>query len=68
MFTKRKVDADCWTFNEEWENKYFLANQFGWPMFFICIISVNKEFNIKRHYDINRVPTQLGNISYVFYL
>ena len=50
---RRKVDAECRVFNEEWKNKYFFMNHFGKPTCLICSVSVavNKEFNIKRHYD-----------------
>ena len=50
---RRKVDVECRVFNEEWENKYFFMNHFGKPTCLICSVSVavNKEFNIKRHYD-----------------
>ena len=54
MLSKRKkVDVECRVFNEEWENKYFFMNHFGKPTCLICNVSVavNKEFNIKRHYD-----------------
>ena len=50
---RRKVDVECRVFNEEWENKYFFMNHFGKPTCLICNVSVvvNKEFDIKRHYD-----------------
>ena len=50
---RRKVGVECRVFNEEWENKYFFMNHFGKPTCLICnvFVAVNKEFNIKRHYD-----------------
>ena len=50
---RRKVNVECRVFNEEWENKYFFMNHFGKPTCLICnaSVAVNKEFNIKRHYD-----------------
>jgi len=48
MLTKRrKVDAECQAFNEEWENKYFLIDHFGRTTCLICnvSVSVNKEFS-----------------------
>ena len=49
----RKVDVECRVFNEEWENQYVFINHFEKPTCLICNVSVavNKEFNIKCHYD-----------------
>ena len=50
---RRKVDVERRVFNEEWETSTFFINHFGKPTCLICNVSVavNKEFNIKRHYD-----------------
>ena len=50
---KRKVDKECREFNEKWEYKYMFVEHFNKPICLICmeIMSVNKEYNIKRHYE-----------------
>ena len=50
---RRKVDDECRSFNEEWMEKYFSILHFGKPTCLICnqSVAVNKEFNIKRHYE-----------------
>ena len=50
---RRKVDNECQSFNNEWTEKYFSILHFGKPTCFICnqSVAVNKEFNIKRHYE-----------------
>ena len=50
---RRKVDDECRSFNEEWTEKYFSILHFGKPTCLICnqSVAVNKEFNIKRHYE-----------------
>ncbi|XP_055490979.1 general transcription factor II-I repeat domain-containing protein 2A-like [Leucoraja erinacea] len=53
MATKRrKVDAECRIFQGIWTEKYFFIQHFGTPTCLIChaSVSVNKEFNIRRHY------------------
>jgi hypothetical protein len=54
MSTKRrKVDAECRGFQDTWTEKYFFIQHFGNPICIIChgSVAVNKEFNIKRHYE-----------------
>ena len=50
---RRKVDDECRSFNDEWTEKYFSILHFGKPTCLICnqSVAVNKEFNIKRHYE-----------------
>lgn len=50
---RRKVDAECRAFQDSWTEKYFFIQHFGNPICIIChgSVSVNKEFNIKRHYE-----------------
>ena len=50
---RRKVDNECRSFNDEWTKKYFSILHFGKPTCLICnqSVAVNKEFNIKRHYE-----------------
>jgi len=50
---RRKVDKEARIFNKEWTEKYFFIEHFGKPVCLICnnSVSVNKEFNIKRHFD-----------------
>ncbi|XP_069767039.1 general transcription factor II-I repeat domain-containing protein 2-like isoform X2 [Narcine bancroftii] len=54
MATKcRKIDAECRRFQETWTENYFFLQHFGKPVCLICneSVAVNKEFNIKRHYE-----------------
>ena len=50
---RRKVDEEFRTFKEEWENNFFFVNHHARPTCLICNVSiaVNKEYNIKRHYE-----------------
>ncbi len=50
---KRKVDAECRVFNQEWTTKYFVTNVGTKVVCLICqeTVSVFKEFNIKRQRD-----------------
>ena len=50
---RRKVDVECRRFQESWTLDYFFKEHFGKPICFIChdSVSVNKEYNIKRHYE-----------------
>ena len=50
---RRKVDEEFRAFEEEWESNFFFANHFGRPTCLICSksIAVNKEYNIKHHYE-----------------
>ena len=49
---KRKVDAECRVFNEQWSNSYFFIKSNDKCICLICneAISVFKEYNLKRHY------------------
>ena len=51
---RRKVDDECRSFNGEWTEKYFFILHFDKPTCLICnqSVAVNKECNIKRHYEI----------------
>ena len=50
---RRKVDEEFRAFKEEWKNNFFFVNHLGRPTGLICneSIAVNKEYNIKRHYE-----------------
>ncbi|XP_076804676.1 general transcription factor II-I repeat domain-containing protein 2-like [Clavelina lepadiformis] len=53
MSVKRKVSEENREFNSTWEERYFFANSNGKPQCLVClqVISVPKEFNLKRHYS-----------------
>ena len=50
---RRKVDEEFRAFKEEWKNNFVFVNHLGRPACLICYesIAVNKEYNIKRHYE-----------------
>ena len=51
---KRKVEEEMRKFNEKWTSEYFfIENADSRPLCLICnkTVNVNKEYNIKRHYD-----------------
>ena len=51
---KRKIEEEMRNFNEKWTSEYFfIENADSRPLCLICeqTVSVNKEYNIKRHYD-----------------
>ena len=51
---KRKIEEEMRNFNEKWTSEYFfIKNADSRPLCLICeqTVSVNKEYNIKRHYD-----------------
>ena len=52
MSAKRKVSEENREFNFNWEDRYFFVNNNGKPQCLMClqVISVPKEFNVKRHY------------------
>ncbi|KAI0207742.1 General transcription factor II-I repeat domain-containing protein 2, partial [Lamellibrachia satsuma] len=56
---KRTIDEECRAFNESWAIKYFFVEFKSKPMCVICneIVSVKKEYNIKRHYDTKHAKT-----------
>ena len=54
MLAKRKkADAECRDFNDEWTEKYFLTLHYSKPTYLICnkCIAVNKEYNIRCLYE-----------------
>ena len=65
MYKKRKVDAECRTFefDDEWRSKYFFTFYKDKPVCLIChsSVSVTKKYIIKRHFEskhINYLQTQ----------
>jgi hypothetical protein len=50
---KRKVCDEGRVFKEDWTREYFFIESNGKPVCLICerMVSVMKEYNIKRHYD-----------------
>jgi len=50
---KRKVDAECRTFQEKWANDYFFVEVKGKPVCLVCreALSVMKKSNLERHYS-----------------
>ena len=52
MSAKRKVSEENREFNFNWEDRYFFINNNGKSQCLVClqVISVPKEFNVKRHY------------------
>ena len=53
-------------FNEKWTSEYFfIENADGRPLCLICeqTVSVNKEYNIKRHYDSKHANGVYGKLK-----
>lgn len=50
---KKKVDAECRIFNNNWTLSYLFTDLNGKPLCLVCgiTIAVMKEFNLRRHYD-----------------
>ena len=51
---KRKIEEEMRKFNEKWTSEYFfIENADSRPLCLTCnqTVNVNKEYNIKRHYD-----------------
>nr|XP_039264551.1 general transcription factor II-I repeat domain-containing protein 2-like [Styela clava] len=51
---KRKIDAECRFFNNEWGEKYFFIKSNDQnAICLICndIVAVKKEYNVRRHYE-----------------
>ena len=51
---KRKVDAECRVFNEEWDAKYFfIETKDQKATCLVCneTVAVLKEYNLWRHYE-----------------
>ena len=53
MSVKRKLTNSNRHFNSIWEEKYLFVETKGKPQCLIClqIVSVPKEYNLKRHYE-----------------
>ena len=53
MSKKRKCSEEHRKFQEKWEELYFVCNSNEKVQCLICctIIAVNKEYNIRRHYE-----------------
>ena len=63
---KRKVDEEMRKFNEKWTSEYFfIENADSGPLCLICnqTINVNKECNIKQHYDSNHADGVCGKLK-----
>ena len=55
---KRKVEEEMQKFNEKWTSEnFFIENTNSRPLCLIYnqTLNVNKEYNIKRHYDSKHV-------------
>ena len=53
-------------FNEKWTSEYFfIENADRRPLCLICVqtVSVNKEYNIKRHYDSKHANGVYGKLK-----
>ena len=53
-------------FNEKWTSEYFfIENADSRPLYLICeqTVSVNKEYNIKRHYDSKHANGVYGKLK-----
>ncbi|KAJ8866900.1 hypothetical protein PR048_032762 [Dryococelus australis] len=50
---KRKIGTENRVYQERWENNYLVANNKGKLQCLVCmqIVSVPKEYNVKRHYS-----------------
>ncbi|KAI7800955.1 putative general transcription factor II-I repeat domain-containing protein 2-like [Triplophysa rosa] len=55
MSKKRKIDLEGRMFQEIWKETYFFCEDNGRPVCLICsqAVAVQKEYNIKRHYEIH---------------
>ena len=55
MSKKRKIDAQGMQFHEQWENYCKFVSQGEKTVCLLCYeaVSVVKEFNLRRHFDIN---------------
>ena len=60
---KRKVEEEMRKFNEKWTFEYFfIENADNRPLCLICnqTANVDKEYNIKRHYDSKHADAVYG--------
>ena len=63
---KRKIEEEMRNFNEKWTSEYFfIENADSRPLCLICeqTVSVNKEYNIKRHYDSKHANGVYGKLK-----
>ena len=63
---KRKIEEEMQNFNEKWTSEYFvIENADSRPLCLICeqTVSVNKEYNIKRHYDSKHANDVYGKLK-----
>ena len=63
---KRKVEEEMRRFNDKWTSKYFfIENADSRPLCLICnqTVNVNKEYNIKRHYDSKHADCIYGKLK-----
>lgn len=62
---KRKVDAECRSFKDEWTQKYFFILFKDKPLCLICneTVSVVKEFNIQRHFKTKHGSSMYASLS-----
>ena len=61
---KRKIESEGRVFNSEWTNKYLFTVVNSKVLCLVCrnVVSVPKEYNLRRHFEINH-PNFVG-ISY----
>ncbi|MBN3322622.1 GTD2A protein, partial [Atractosteus spatula] len=60
---KRKVDAECRSFQEKWTNYYFFVEVKGKPVCLVCgnALAVMKKDNLEHHYSSNHAKlNELG--------
>ena len=63
---KRKLEEEMQKFNKKWTSEYFfIKNADSKPLCLICnqILNVNKEYNIKRHYDSKHADGVYGKLK-----
>ena len=63
---KRKIEEEMRNFNEKWTSEYFFIENAGSrPLCLICeqTVSVNKEYNIKLHYDSKHANGVYGKLK-----
>ena len=63
---KKKVEEEMQKFNKKWTSKYFfIENADSRPLCLICNqnVNVNKEYNIKRHYDSKHADGVYGKLK-----
>ena len=63
---KRKVEEEMQKFNKKWTSEYFfIKNANSRPLCLICnqTVNVNKEYNIKQHYDSKHADSVYGKLK-----